>query len=406
MKRQNEELQKTQKMTRKLRYICRQFRIPGEVTEWRRIPSGHINEAYWVAVDDGMEVKEYLVQRVNTYVFRDPVAVMRNINLITRHLMDKAPATERRRRLHYHHTADGCNYIILEKNADTDSDSAEPVRIAPDETGSSGTVPGSTEFWRLCNYIESSVSFETAAGNAEMLRMAGKAFGRFDRQLTDLDPGQLVETIPHFHDTAYRLRTLFDIVDRDELDRVENALSEIAEIRDNAAYGCSLCRRIASGELPLRVTHNDTKTNNVLFDRDTLEPLVVIDLDTCMPGLACYDFGDTVRFAACTADEDRADGMKLDLDLFRAYTEGYLSEIGDELSAAELDSLADGAAVITLELASRFLADYLTGDRYFRIESPDQNLRRARAQLALFRDMMAHMGDMKRIIRDTAAEKM
>ena len=408
MKRPSKEPRKMQEMTHKLRHICRQFRIPGEVTEWRRIPSGHINEAYWVAVNDGTNVKEYLVQRVNTYVFRDPVAVMRNIDLITGHLMEKDPATERRRRLHYHHTADGCNYLLLKKNADldTDMDMAEPVRIDPDETGSGWTDPNTAEFWRLCNYIESSVSFETAAGNAEMLRMAGKAFGSFDRQLTDLDPGKLAETIPHFHDTEYRLRTLFDIVDQDELGRVEDALPEIAEIRDNAAFGCSLCHRVTSGELPLRVTHNDTKTNNVLFDRDTLEPLVVIDLDTCMPGLACYDFGDTVRFAACTADEDRADGMRLDLDLFRAYAEGYLSEMGDILSAAELDSLADGAAVITLELASRFLADYLTGDQYFRIESPDQNLRRARAQLALFRDMMAHMGDMKRIIRETAAEKM
>lgn len=148
------------------------------------------------------------------------------------------------------------------------------------------------------------------------------------------------------------------------------------------------------------MTHNDTKTNNILFDRNTLDPLVIIDLDTCMPGLACYDFGDTIRFAACTAEEDERDceKMKLDLTLFKAYTEGYLSEMGGILEAAERQSLAVGAAVITLELASRFLGDYLVGDKYFRIDYPEHNLVRARAQLALFRDMMRHMEDMKAII--------
>ncbi|MER2151681.1 MAG: phosphotransferase, partial [Candidatus Limivicinus sp.] len=173
--------------------------------------------------------------------------------------------------------------------------------------------------------------------------------------------------------------------------------------RANREFAGTLCRQIESGVLPLRVTHNDTKTNNILFDRDTLDPLVIIDLDTCMPGLACYDFGDTIRFAACTAEEDRPDGMSLDLNLFRAYTEGYLSEMKDVLSPAEMDSLATGAAVITLELASRFLADYLIGDKYFRIDYPEQNLRRAQAQLTLFRDMMLHMDDMRRIIAEVTA---
>ena len=175
-------------------------------------------------------------------------------------------------------------------------------------------------------------------------------------------------------------------------------------LRQNTAFGCTLCEQIYAGRLPIRVTHNDTKTNNILFDRDTLDPLVVIDLDTCMPGLACYDFGDTIRFAACTAAEDEPDAsrMKLDLTLFRAYTEGYLSQLRTVLSDAEIESLPTGAAVITLELASRFLADYLEGDKYFRIDYPTHNLVRARAQLALFRDMMLHMEDMRKIVREQA----
>jgi Putative homoserine kinase type II (protein kinase fold) len=360
----------------KLAYICKQFRIPGELILWRLIPTGHINTAYYVALYDGKEVRQFLVQKVNWYVFKDPVSMMHNIDLITKHIMDKERTLERRRRLHFHHTAEGNNYVILGEGENA-------------------------EFWRLYNFIEHSVSFETADGNPEVLRMSGKAFGKFNRQLRDFDASLLVESIPHFHDTAYRMDTFFQIVEEDPIGRVKDAEEEIALIRENRDFAGTLCRQIERGELPIRVTHNDTKTNNILFDVDTLDPLVIIDLDTCMPGLACYDFGDTIRFAACTAEEDEKDcsRMKLDLELFRAYTEGYLSE-ATFLTDAELDSLATGAAVITLELASRFLGDYLVGDKYFRIDYPEHNLVRAKAQLALFRDMMLHMEDMRAIIRE------
>ena len=274
--------------------------------------------------------------------------------------------------------------------------------VEPREVDANWAEPGDVEFWRLYNYVDSSVAFETAAGNPDVLRMSGKAFGRFNRQLQGFDASQLVESIPHFHDTAWQLECFFDGVEKDEKGRVREVRAEIALIREYRDFGCTLCRQIEAGELPIRVTHNDTKTNNVLFDRDTMDPLVIIDLDTCMPGLACYDFGDTIRFAACTAAEDQEEGMALDLKLFRAYAEGYLGEMRDVLTAAEKESLATGAAVITLEQAARFLGDYLSGDVYYRIDTPDQNLRRARAQLALFRDMMAHMEEMKQIIRELA----
>jgi len=361
----------------KLSYICKQFRLPGELILYRLIPNGHINTAYYVALYDGKEVRQFLVQKVNWYVFKEPVSMMHNIDLITQHIMQKEKTMERRRRLHFHHTAEGHNYLILGEGENR-------------------------EFWRLYNFIENSVSFETAEGNPNVLRMSGKAFGKFMRQLQDFDAAQLVESIPHFHDTRYRMNTFFNVVEADPLGRAKDAAGEISEIRDNRAFACTLCEQIDAGELPIRVTHNDTKTNNILFDRDTLDPLVVIDLDTCMPGLACYDFGDTVRFAACTAEEDERDveRMKLDLDLFRAYAEGYIGELGAVLTPAELESLPTGAAVITLELASRFLGDYLEGDKYFRIDYPEHNLVRARAQLALFRDMMAHMDDMRAIVRN------
>ena len=375
----------------KLVYLCQQFRIPGELILYRWIPTGHINIAYYVALYDGREVKQYLVQKVNTYVFRQPIGMMRNIDLITQHVMAKEQTMERRRRLHFHHTAEGRNYVVLR-----DGISVEPEGVDFQEEN--------VEFWRLCNFIESSVSFETGDGNADVLRISGRAFGRFLKQLQDFDASCLIESIPRFHDTRFRMNSFFDLVARDELGRAAACLPEIEMIRQYRAFGETLCEAIDRGELPIRVTHNDTKTNNILFDRETLDPLVIIDLDTCMPGLACYDFGDTVRFAACTAEEDRAAGMRLDLNLMRAYTEGYLSEAKDVLTAAEIESLPVGAAVITLELASRFLGDYLIGDKYFRIDYPEQNLMRARAQLTLFADMMAHMDDMRGIVRALAAK--
>ena len=370
----------------KLTSICRLFRIDGDILVYRWIPAGHINTAYYVAVYNGKEVTQLLVQKINTYVFREPVGMMRNIERITEYIRSSERTMEKRRRLHFRHTADRKNYLVL-KNGVPAGDDVD----FQDE---------SVEFWRVYNYIECSTSFETAGGDPEVLRMSGKAFGRFNRQLKDFDAGQLMESIPHFHDTVYRMNTFFDIVEQDPKGRAAQAAREIAVIRENRDFAGTLCRQIEAGELPIRVTHNDTKTNNILFDKDTLDPLVIIDLDTCMPGLACYDFGDTVRFAACTAEEDRPEGMCLDLRLFRAYAEGYLSEMKDVLTPAEVESLSTGAAVITLELASRFLGDYLVGDRYFRIEYPEQNLRRAQAQLALFQDMMRHMDDMRRIIRD------
>lgn len=384
-----DQVQDDVRLKEKLSYICKQFRIRGEILAYRYIPSGHINTAYYVAVYDGKEVTQLLVQKVNTYVFREPIGMMRNIELITEHIRAGERMMEKRRRLHFRHTAERKNFAVLKDG------------VAVDGEGVDFQDP-SVEFWRVYNFIENSKCFETAEGNPEVLKMSGKAFGKFMRQLKDFDVSQLMESIPHFHDTRFRLNTFFGVVKDDPCGRVKDAEEEIALIREYRDFGCTLCEQTDRGELPVRVTHNDTKTNNVLFDRDTLDPLVIIDLDTCMPGLACYDYGDTIRFAACTAAEDQPEGMKLDIELFRAYTEGYLSETAGFLTEAELESLATGAAVITLELASRFLGDYLIGDKYFRIDYPEQNLRRAQAQLALFKDMMLHLDEMRQSIREIA----
>lgn len=377
----------------KLSYICSQFRIEGDILVYRWIPNGHINTAYYVAMYDGKEIYQLLVQRINTYVFRDPVGMMRNIERITEHIRSQEPTMEKRRRLHFRHTAERKNYVVLKDG------------VVADEKEVDFQDP-SVEFWRVYNFIEFSTSFETSEGNPEVLRMSGVAFGKFLRLLKDFDANSLMESIPHFHDTRFRLNAFFRAVDEDVMRRVKEAQAEIGIIRENRDFAETLCRAIDNGDLPIRVTHNDTKTNNILFDKDTLDPLVVIDLDTCMPGLACYDFGDTIRFAACTAEEDQPDGMSLDLDLMRAYTKGYLEEVRNVLTEAEIRSLPIGAAVITLELGSRFLLDYLVGDKYFRIDYPEQNLRRAQAQLVLFQDMMKHMDDMQKIVQELSGQQM
>ena len=352
--------------------ICGRFQVPGELVGFRPIPQGHINTAYEVLLREGSEVRRYLVQRITRSVFPDPAGLMGNIDRITAHLTACGERT-----LHFYRATDGAGYVTIGE----------------------GEQAGA---WRLCDYIGNSVTFEAGEGSLRVLTAAGKAFGRFARRLLDLDASELTETIPRFHDTAFRLRAFSDAAAADPHGRGKEAAREIAVIRENRSFAETLSRQLEGGELPLRVTHNDTKLNNVLFDRDTLEPLAVIDLDTCMPGLVCHDFGDAVRFAAWVPDGSGSSGRRLDPARFRALTEGYLSETKGFLTPAELDSLATGAAVITLELASRFLGDYILGDPYFRIERPDHNLIRARSQLSLFQDMMAHMEDMREIIRDCA----
>lgn len=364
--------------------VCRRFRIPGTMTAWKQLNSGNINTTYHVTCTTEKGSKDYLIQKVNTYVFKDPVNMMHNIDLITSHIIAKnqqAGINARRSRLHFHHTRDRKNYIFLEEG-------------------------GKEEFWRLSNYIEDTLSFDES-NDPKVLYMAGKAFGQFEAQLADFDASQLFETIPHFHDTRLRLNTFFDHVAQDPCGRCASVQKEIDTIAAARDFACRLNEKLDSGELTFRVTHNDTKTNNVLFDKTTLEPVVVIDLDTVMPGLAAHDFGDTVRFAANLSAEDEPDLSKvgLDLGLFRAFAEGYIGETAGFLTEAELDSMALGAATITLELASRFLDDYITGDKYFKTRYPGHNLVRTRCQLALFADMMEKYEQMDRIVHEVAAAK-
>lgn len=362
-----------------LRAVCKAFRLPGELEWYEPITRGNINATYRVFLynPDGKENeihKSYLAQEVNAYVFKKPTEIMQNIDRVTTHMREKFPDTVQ---LHFHHTADGKNYYYS----------------------------GEGTFWRLSNYIDS-LTFDIST-NLTVLKNTGKAFGHFQMQLSDFDASVLYETIPDFHNTAKRMETFFADVKADPLGRVAEVQEEIAFVASQREAVTALCRKQAEGLLPLRVTHNDTKVNNVLFDKKTLEPLVVIDLDTVMPGLSVHDFGDAVRFAASSSDEDEADLSKvyLDLDKFRALTEGYLGAAKGGLLPCEVENMTLGVLTLAMELGTRFLDDYITGDQYFRTHYPGHNLVRARCQFKLAADIVEKFARMEEIVTEVAKQE-
>lgn len=359
-------------INQKLRQICRGFRIQGEYAGYEHIKVGNVNQTYQVTfhAPEGT-LKHYIVQTVNTYAFRKPEQVMHNIDLVTEHIRAKKPGQVA---LHFHHTADRKTFI-------SDADG----------------------FWRLCNYIPSNTY--NSCSDPEILRGTGEAFGEFQLMLADFDASQLYETIVNFHNTPKRIEALFRDAQLDPLGRaaeVQRELDYIASVREEA---CRLTRMQEAGQLPLRVTHNDTKINNVLFDRRTSQAVAVIDLDTVMPGLVGHDFGDAVRFASNFVAEDSPDWQKAgcNLEVFRLFTEGFLAKTAGMLTQNEIDTLALSPFVLAVELAGRFLDDYLLGDLYFKINSPKHNLVRARCQLALARDLLDKQPQMDEIIHACAS---
>ena len=360
----------TDNFTNHLESICRVFGLEGDFIDYEIITIGNINKTYKVTYHnpDGRE-QFYILQKINNYVFKDPVKIMSNIDLVTTHIRNKNTGKPS---LHFHHTQKQDNYF---ENSDNG-------------------------FWRLCNYIDS-VTYDVC-DDPMILRRAGQAFGEFQTQLSDFDASKLYETIPDFHNTKKRLEKLFADADEDCYSRTSSVRPEIGYIRSMCGAVCALSDMLERGEIPLRVTHNDTKINNVLFDKDTNEPLTVVDLDTVMPGLAMYDFGDAVRSSANTAAEDESDLTKvsLDLDLFGSFTQGFISQTAGSLSNKEINNMALGALTITIELASRFLDDYITGDKYFKVEYDGHNIARTRCQLKLAQDMENKFCRMNTIIKE------
>ncbi len=341
-----------------MREMAEMFRTEGTIIKCIPFGSGHINQT-WLVVTNQPHL--YILQRVNTETFRDPVGLMNNILLVTGHLRKKDP--DPRHVMTLVKLKDGRDYILNERK----------------------------ELWRLYEYVTGGVCLDRAE-TADDFRNSGKAFGTFQNRMADFPAEQLVETIPGFHDTPKRYQALHEAIREDLAGRAKDVQREIDFMLEREENAGLLQKMLKAGELPLRVTHNDTKLNNVMLDEKTREPLCILDLDTVMPGLAANDFGDSIRFGASTAEEDEKDLTKvhLDLDLYRAYAEGFLHACGDRLTAAERETLPDGARIITLENAVRFLTDYLNGDTYYHIERPEHNLDRTRTQMALTEEMEKH----------------
>ena len=347
----------------KLQRICKEFCVEDTYVGYEAIQVGNVNKTYQVKfrMDDG-SMKSYLVQNVNTYVFKNPVQVMENIDKVTEHIRRKSPD---RTTLHFHHTRDRKTYVV-------DGDN----------------------FWRMTNFIPSTT--HNVVSDLKIIRNAGVAFGEFQIQLSDFDIRQLHETIPNFHNTRKRYETFLAHVAEDPCGKVSEVREEIDYLLSVQDLACTLTDLCEKGELPLRVTHNDTKINNVLFDEDGTKPLVVVDLDTVMPGLVGSDFGDAIRFAANYVEEDSREYEKagVNMDVFRAFTEGFLEKTGGVLTEREVDTLAVSCFQLTVELAVRFLDDYIQGSPYFKINYPEHNLVRTRCQIALAKDIQAKLQQM------------
>ena len=348
--------------------VARAFRLEGAPVACRAYGGGHINRTYLIETDAG---RRYILQRVNTAIFPDVSALMENIVRVTAHLRACDPRPYHA--LEYVPALDGG---YLARNAEG--------------------------AWRVSRFIEGGVCREQAESERDMAQ-TGVAFGRFQRLLSDFPAGTLHETIPAFHETPKRFADFAAAVRENRAGRLAAARAEADALLALAPQADGLTRLRDAGELPLRVTHNDAKLGNVILDAKTREPLCVIDLDTVMPGLVGNDFADSLRAGACPAAEDEPDlrRVRLSLPFARAYCETFLRECA--LTRREIDTLPLAFRLLVAEQAARFLGDYLNGDTYYHVDTPDQNLRRARTQLKLLEEIDAHFAELEELVQRCAS---
>ena len=346
--------------------ILRQFCLDAEPASCTPYGCGHINRTYLVATAGG---RCYILQKINHHTFRDVAGLMENIELVTEHLRRKSP--DPRSVLTLIRTKDGKSYLEADDG-----------------------------YWRVFRFVEDSICLQQPESDADFYERA-VGFGTFQPLLSDFPAEKLHETIPNFHNTPDRYRAFHETLTRDPMHRAAQVQPEIEFALARQAEMAALQNALDAGELPLRVTHNDTKLNNVLFDAKTRKALCIIDLDTVMPGSALYDYGDSIRFGAATAAEDERelDKMEMSLERFRVFTRGYVRACPG-LTQKELELLPLGAKVMTMECGVRFLTDHINGDNYFSIHREGQNLDRAHTQFKLVADMERKWDKMKEIVNE------
>ena len=350
--------------------IAKLFELGAEPVEAVAYGKGHINDTFLLTTDSG---EKYIIQHINKNIFKDISGLMNNIIKVTDHIRHK----------------------IIKSNGDA---LREVLTVVYTKDGKSFYTSDSG-FWRCYLFINEAITMQIAE-TPELFRAAGEAFGGFQNQLSDFDASLLVETIPDFHNTPKRYNDFLSACENDVCDRVKNATDEIAFVKDNSNLRCILTDKLDSGVLPLRVTHNDTKINNVMLDKKTGVPLAVIDLDTVMPGLSAYDFGDSIRSGATYAAEDEKDleKVKFEIELFDKFAEGFIKKCAASFSKEEVLSLCDGSILMTYECGMRFLTDYLQGDTYFKTGYDEHNLVRCRTQFELVRQMIDKKAQMENIV--------
>ncbi|MDE5908868.1 MAG: aminoglycoside phosphotransferase family protein [Lachnospiraceae bacterium] len=350
------------------------FDLEGKLVDVKPYGNGHINDTFLITSQTGQGSRRFILQRMNHSIFKNPQQLMENVVNVTEYLRE----------------------VISRQGGDPDR---ETLNVVKTRDGANYYEDSSHNFWRVFLYIERTLCLEQVESAKDFYDSA-VAFGNFQRMLADYPARDLHETILNFHNTPSRFRDFQKAVQADKIGRAENAMQEIAFALEREKDTGVLLDLLAEGKLPLRVTHNDTKLNNILFDSDTKKALCIIDLDTVMPGLSHYDFGDSIRFGASTGAEDEKDLSKIELDLalFETFTKGFLEGCKGSLTEKEIEMLPMGAKLMTYECGIRFLADYLEGDVYFKIHREDHNLDRARTQFKLVADMEAKWDRMAAIV--------
>lgn len=355
--------------------IGRQFEITGELRSALPFTHGHINDTYVATYITNDRYTSYVHQRINQHVFKHPAGVMDNIQRVTSHIRRKLEGNQ----------VDDVNRRVL------------TLVAARDGAYFHRTPEG--DYWRTYQFIDAA-RIHDVVETPEQAYQAARAFGQFQQFLTDLPPPRLHETIPYFHDTPRRLQTLEAAIAADASHRAHDARREIEFVMARRDLCHTLLDLHATGEIPERITHNDTKFNNVMLDDKTREGICVLDLDTVMPGLALYDFGDMIRTTTSPTAEDELDLSKIHMQLpmFEALARGYLEAVGACLTPAEKQHLAFSGKLITLEIGIRFLTDHLEGDHYFKTHRPNHNLDRCRTQFKLVESIEQQEDAMNRVV--------
>ncbi|HJB93024.1 MAG TPA: aminoglycoside phosphotransferase family protein [Candidatus Borkfalkia stercoripullorum] len=349
--------------------VSAQFCTGGTFVSCVRYGEGHINDTFKLTVNDNGIEKHYILQRINNRLFADVDKLMHNIELVT----------------------DFCRKSVEKRGGDP---LRECLMLVRTKDGKSFYFDGENYF-RMYVFIENATSYQVVRDPADFYESA-RAFGGFASLLADFDASQLYEILPDFHNTKVRYANFLRAMEKDVCGRKNEVQKEVDWVISHKDLCGKIVDKIASGEIPLRVTHNDTKLNNVMLDDATGKALAVIDLDTVMPGSLCYDFGDSIRFGCNPAAEDEPDLSKVNFrfDLYETYLDGYLSAVGGSVTEEEKKNLPVGAVLMTYECGMRFLTDYLEGDVYFKTHRPKQNLDRARTQFKLVDDMLSAFGKM------------